>query len=82
LLDVIRAVLRDVMLASTGLDPAELPHARYAQELTAMSERVDPLAVAGVLQDIDRVEQDLVYNPNPRVTMEACLVSAAAQLRQ
>ena len=81
LLDVLRAALRDVMLTGAGLDPSTLPHGRYADELGAAAARVDPLAVAAVLDQIDQLEQDMAYNPNPRIALEALLVSAAGTLR-
>ena len=80
-LDMVRAVLRDVMLAASGMAVDELPHARYGEELQAMAARVDPVDVARALQRIDQLEEDLVYNPNPRMALQAELVGAAAILR-
>lgn len=81
-LDVIRAVLRDVMLAASGIDTATLPHARYQEALDATSNRVEALDVARVLESIDRLEENLVYNPNPRISLEAEFVTAARVLNQ
>ena len=80
-LDVIRAVLRDVMVAGAGIDVDTLPHAMFARPLSAMAERVEPRDVAAVLGDIDHLEEELVYNPNPRIALQAALVGAASQLR-
>ncbi len=80
-LDVLRAVFRDVMLAAAGVNVEDLPHARYAESIMAMAERVRAREVADVITALDRLEDDLAYNPNPRVALEAQLVSAAATLR-
>jgi DNA polymerase III subunit delta' len=81
-LDVVRAVLRDVMLAASGIAAETLPHARYKEGLAATSERVEAVAVARVLESIDGLEENLVYNPNPRIALEAQLVTAASLLNQ
>ncbi len=81
LLDVLRAVLRDVVLCGTGIDAASLPHARHAAALHAMANRCDIGRIVAVVDACQQLEQRMGINPNPRLALSALLVEAGLRLR-
>jgi DNA polymerase-3 subunit delta' len=80
-LDVLRALFRDAALVASGLDPAELPHARHGAALRAMAERTTPGQLAGVVDACAAAEDREALNPNPRFALLTLLVDTAATLR-
>lgn len=81
LLDVLRAVLRDVVLCGTGIPATSLPHARHATALGAMASRCDLGRIATVIDACQQLEQRMVINPNPRLALAALLIEAGGRLR-
>ena len=79
-LDMMRAILRDVMMVSSGCDPMSLPHSRFSEQLSAMAERVDIIRLIEVIESCQALEVDMVYNPNPRLALESLLVQSTARL--
>lgn len=82
LLDVLRAVLRDVVLCGAGIDAATLPHARHAQALEAMANRCDPREIMAAISDCQQLEQRMAINPSPRLAAVALLAQAGVRLRR
>ena len=82
LLDVLRAVLRDVVLCGAGIDAATLPHARHADAVHAMATRCDPREIAATITDCQVLEQRMAINPSPRLAAAALLAQAGVRLRR
>ncbi len=78
--DAVRLVLRDAVLVASGIDPEDLPHARYAADLRALAARTDARSIIGAIEACERLERRYVYNPNTRLSLESVLVEAARAL--
>ena len=78
--DAVRLVLRDAMLVAGGIDAAGLPHGRHAAELNALAARADARRIIQAIEACENLERRFVYNPSPRLALEAVLVEAAQVL--
>ncbi len=78
--DALRAILRDAMLIGAGVDPSRLPHVRYRDQLEKLAARVDGGALCDVIDSCQAMDDRMVINPNPRLALEALLVSAGDRL--
>ena len=81
-LDLVRAALRDAALIASGVDPASLPHARWARDLGALAARAGTEPLLSSLDEIAEVEANLVYNPSSTLAMEALLASMSRHVRR
>ena len=78
--DAVRLVLRDAMLVAGGIDAEGLPHGRHAVALRELAARADAGRIVRAIEACEKLEQRFVYNPNPRLALEAVLVEAAQVL--
>ncbi len=81
ILDVLRAAMRDAVLFASGVEMDDLPHARYAVELRALTERLDLPRIMAAIDQCEKLEGRLITNPNPRLALQALLVQAGSTSR-
>lgn len=72
--DALRALLRDALLVSAGVDPRTLPHAPWADGLRILADRAGTDGLARALDALDVRDASLVLNPQTSLALEHLLV--------
>mgnify|MGYP002631004985 CR=1 FL=1 len=80
-IELLRALLRDALLVSVGIDAATLPHSPWADGLRDLAARAGADVLAAAIDSCDRVEAGLVLNPGTTLALEALLVEIGGAVR-